>query len=264
MMNMSRQKETKDTKITNHHNTSCTDHTMKKKRPTYGPEIKAQALVLYSTGMSYNAIAKLLKIPSHSTIRQWIDPKAAQYHAQYYQQNREHLLQRRAQYRQENKDRIAQYNQENKERSNQRNAQWRQENKEHTLQYATQYYQQNKERVSRRKAQYRKENPEKGRAHCAKRRASKRNATPPWFNSEHKQQCDALHAEAIRLEREKGVQYHVDHIYPLLGKTVVDGKYQHTSCGLHVPWNMEVLPGPDNCSKNCKMPDPTIDPPTAW
>ena len=254
-----------------------------RKTPRYGPEIKARAKELHEAGHSYRAIARLLGIPSPTTIRQWINPKAAQcntqYQAQYRKKNKERISQRKAQYyeenkehfaqyRQENKERIsqygAQYYEENKERINQRNAQWRQENKEHTLQYATQYYQQNKERVSRRKAQYRKENPEKGRAHCAKRRASKRNATPPWFNSEHKQQCDALHAEAIRLEREKGVQYHVDHIYPLLGKTVVDGKYQHTSCGLHVPWNMEVLPGPDNCSKNCKMPDPTIDPPTAW
>ena len=75
-----------------------------KKQSRYGPEIRAQALVLYSTGMGYRAIAKLLKIPSHQTIRQWIDPKAAQQKAQYD-----------AQY-------SAQYYEENKERINRRNA----------------------------------------------------------------------------------------------------------------------------------------------
>lgn len=72
-----------------------------------------------------------------------------------------------------------------------------------------------------------------------KRRARKINATLS-LSSEHLQQIQDFYWLAKDLSTVTGEVYHVDHIVPLQGKNV---------CGLHVPWNLQVLPADINLSK---------------
>lgn len=67
---------------------------------------------------------------------------------------------------------------------------------------------------------------------------------PKWVD---RKAIRALYAEAVRLTAETGIVHHVDHIVPLQSKLV---------CGLHVPCNLQVIPGDQNMSKsNRHWPD---------
>lgn len=83
----------------------------------------------------------------------------------------------------------------------------------------------------------------------AKYRASKRNAVPSWLSLEDKAKIRSLYKLAIKLSKLTGILYHVDHIVPLQGELV---------SGLHVPWNLQVLPAIENMSKGNKFIDDIV------
>ena len=95
-------------------------------------------------------------------------------------------------------------------------------------------YAQDPEKVLKRTRKWASANPEKEYARCARRRACKLNATPSWLTKDHKSEILSLYKEA----QETGM--HVDHIIPLRGNCV---------CGLHVPWNLQLLAPKENMSK---------------
>lgn len=72
------------------------------------------------------------------------------------------------------------------------------------------------------------------------RRANRTKRTPKWLTKDQKRAMRKLYDEAARLTRVTGVKWHVDHIVPLMGQTV---------CGLHVPWNLQLLTAAENSSK---------------
>jgi 5-methylcytosine-specific restriction endonuclease McrA len=87
---------------------------------------------------------------------------------------------------------------------------------------------------------YSRLNRPKLNAREAKRRSTKQNATPSWLTDSHRLQMLSVYELAKECEVLTGDKYHVDHIVPLQGETV---------CGLHVPWNLQVLPADINIAK---------------
>jgi 5-methylcytosine-specific restriction endonuclease McrA len=120
------------------------------------------------------------------------------------------------------------------------------------------YYEANKENVIARaqarpdedKRRYKKthkvNNPDMYKEMTSLRRRRFRDATPKWLTDTHKMEIRLKYRLAIELSRATGERYAVDHIIPLHGENV---------CGLHVPWNLQILTQKDNLAKYNKLID---------
>lgn len=194
--------------------------------------------------------------------------------ANYYKENPEKLKKSIKKWRSENKERekirLKIYRNNNKEKMNLASENWKKRNPEKVSERiskyyianinnkkdnAKKYYLLNKETIienrkkwyinNTEKAQsfhrkWKEKNPHMVCAIIAKRRAFKKNATPKWLMLEHIKQINAFYAFAKKLENKYDKKFHVDHIVPLQNDLV---------CGLHVPWNLQVLPARDNIKK---------------
>lgn len=102
------------------------------------------------------------------------------------------------------------------------------------------FYRANPEVCRAASRRYGRENPAYVRANTAARRAARVGATPKWAD---KAAIQGFYEDARWFTEVTGKVHHVDHIVPLRGKNV---------CGLHVHWNLEVIPATDNLSKGNK------------
>jgi hypothetical protein len=76
------------------------------------------------------------------------------------------------------------------------------------------------------------------------RKRRHRQATPNWLSAESKEKIKQIYLQARHMTELTGEKYVVDHQIPLRGKTV---------CGLHVPWNLEIMTHAANCKKHNKL-----------
>lgn len=113
------------------------------------------------------------------------------------------------------------------------NSNWRQNNKSRKREYDREYL-----------VSWRFTNQEKAASYSAKRRAIKLKATPSWLNEDDWLKIDQIYNLRKQLQEETGIEHHVDHIVPLQGENV---------CGLHVPWNLQVITAEENTSKSNKL-----------
>lgn len=123
---------------------------------------------------------------------------------------------------------------------------WRQANAERLKKYNVAYrpIKNAKRRAARAKTveyerRVRAEAPHKHRAKKARRRARQANASPRWLTPEQLKEIRDWYELAVMLDME------VDHVMPLMGATV---------CGLHVPWNLQLLTRTENAAKGNRMP----------
>jgi hypothetical protein len=105
----------------------------------------------------------------------------------------------------------------------------------------TTYRSKNRDTLNKKHSAYKKENRDLCNAQWMKYHAKKLGATPSWLTKEHHEQIKEIYAHAKECGMLTGDKYHVDHIVPLQGENV---------CGLHVPWNLQVLPSDINIAKS--------------
>lgn len=196
------------------------------------------------------------------------------YRKRHYEENREHVLEVNRKWATDNKERAQarqkRWLENNREHHSRWGKEWYRKNKEGHNAHGRLWYQQNKEKRSRTAARWyalnkdrkqqvakrwarrnpekrkeltrrwRKANPHVVREMAMRRYAAKGNATPKWLTAEHRKQILEVYQTACLLSAFTGELHHVDHIVPLRGKDV---------CGLHVPWNLQILTATENLKK---------------
>lgn len=129
---------------------------------------------------------------------------------------------------------------------------WQVRNPEKVKAYKTKYVNENREQIYNRLAACRKANPERRkailRAYAARnkdklgaatrnRQAKKLAAMPSWVD---KEALRIVYEQCAYITRLTAEPHEVDHIVPL----------QHSAvCGLHVPWNLQIIPTIENRRK---------------
>lgn len=149
----------------------------------------------------------------------------AEYQKLYYKNNKEKVASwKKTQYLKD-KEKIKSYNNLRKEDKKEIDAK---------------YYLRNREKILTKKRKYYAENREKEIFRSLKYKLRKIKASPLWLYREQIDQIKSFYDLAKECEMLTNDKYHVDHIIPLKGENV---------CGLHVPWNLQVLPAAINISK---------------
>ena len=105
--------------------------------------------------------------------------------------------------------------------------------------YSVAWNKQNPEKTLQYHRTVRQRNPGQRNLWTANYRSAKDARQPRWLTDSHLFEMESVYAYCSALRR-VGLDYHVDHVVPLRGATV---------SGLHVPWNLQVLPGRENMSK---------------
>lgn len=140
------------------------------------------------------------------------------------------------------------------ERYRARQQQWKAENRGDVNAAAKRYYDANVEKILAARSEradrineygreWKRKNKHRVRGYCARRYMARKRATPPWADLDA---IAAIYRQAYEIEARTNVPHHVDHIIPLQHERV---------CGLHVPWNLQVITAEQNRRKSNRIED---------
>jgi hypothetical protein len=119
--------------------------------------------------------------------------------------------------------------------------QWRDGNKEKQDAAVKAWRESNPERTAAMYRDWAERNRDKVNAKWMARDAAKKSRTPKWLTVDEHWMIEQAYDIAAKRTQMLGISFHVDHIVPLQGKTV---------SGLHVPWNLQVIPAKLNQQKS--------------
>ena len=113
--------------------------------------------------------------------------------------------------------------------------------------YSRQRYRVNRTAVREATKSWESRNKPMVAAKTARRKAAMLRAMPRWVDESA---ILPFYEEARRLSAASGVPHEVDHIHPLQGENV---------CGLHVPWNLQILTKSENSRKKNRLIDAALN-----
>lgn len=114
-------------------------------------------------------------------------------------------------------------------------------NSQERKEYMVAYAEQKRDKIRETASRWQKNNKGKVNANTALRHAAKMQRKPKWLTKEDKLKIKCMYQVAAMYNKESDIKWHVDHIVPLQGESV---------SGLHVPWNLRVIPAVENIRKN--------------
>jgi hypothetical protein len=121
-----------------------------------------------------------------------------------------------------------------------RQSAWTKANPEKRRAQNARYKSKDVEKHSKYNKEWFSKNKGKATAYAVKRYAAIRNRTPAWVTDDDRWIIEQSYELADLRTRMFGFKWHVDHIIPLHGRNV---------SGFHVPDNLQVIPGAENCRK---------------
>jgi hypothetical protein len=180
----------------------------------------------------------------------------------YYESRREHIRLKQKEYNEKNKEKLAQvkkeYAEKNKEFVSEYQKKFREENKEKLKEYKKEYYEKNKSKIIEKNKEYQRNNPQKrdkilrkyksttkGKiARNASRNARRERERHASLGGVFQKEIYEIYKTCQALNASSSIKYEVDHIVPIMHDNV---------CGLHVPWNLSIIPAKDNRKKTNKF-----------
>jgi hypothetical protein len=129
----------------------------------------------------------------------------------------------------------------NKELTKERARAWQEANPERKQATVAKWREENRDRHNAINRDWWSRNQPKRASYQRKREAAKLMRTPAWLTDDDLWMMEQAYELAALRTQMFGFPWHVDHIIPLQGKTV---------SGLHVPTNLQVIPGAENVRKS--------------